>query len=529
MLGGVVRVERLVGVGGMAYVYEARRTGDGARVAVKCMLPALASDAVNVTRFLREADATSRVRSPNVVRIFETSSGAAEGVPPYFVMEYLEGEDLALALEVGGALPVAMAVDAVLQACAGVAEAHALGIVHRDLKPSNLIRCGRIIKVVDFGIAKSLEAGAGTLTETSDTFGSPSYMSPEQVRSTKRVDARSDVWSMGVVLYELLSGTVPFGGDTAGAVLAAIVADDPPSLRQPAPHVPPALEAIVLRCLVKDRERRVQSMHELVGLLRSFAAGDVPKGRSDAPRGVGRALALGLPLALATGVGGYFAVLRFASGPPHATVVAPSAEPSAPASTVRNVGPSDVTVPEVTLARPDGGPPGPSRRGAAPASASAPRFKPCTRNDECGPFEKCYPGGCSCKSGTMRCGEVCRPGGVTRDDCGCGQACAADEVCTDHSSAPRCEKCAPGRAPCGGNGCLDLRYESTDCGACGVACSAGTHCYGAKCVATVPLGGRCAGPADCAPNMHCSNGLCDCLPELHRCSGRCTVASCAGR
>jgi len=521
VLGSIVRIERIVGVGGMAYVYEGRRTSDGSRVAVKCMLLALSHDAVDVTRFLREAEATSRLRSPHVARVFETSSGVADGVPPYFVMEYLEGQDLGAELASSGPLSVASAVDAVLQACAGVVEAHALGIVHRDLKPSNLFRCGRIIKVVDFGIAKSLEPGGGTLTETSDTFGSPRYMSPEQVRSTKSVDARTDVWSMGVVLYELLSGTVPFDGETAGAVLAAIVADEPPSLRARAPRVPAALEAIVNRCLAKDREHRVRSVQELAALLRNL-----PEERRGGAR-FRLALALAVPLALGTGVSGYFAALHCGAPPrPRPIVVATAAEPSVTASASS---PPDPIAPEVTLSRPDEMPSDRAKRPAAPASAPPPRFKPCTRDDQCGELEKCYPGGCSCKSTAMRCGEVCRKAGVERTDCGCGQVCGADEVCTQHGDMAACVRCEPPRTPCGTNGCVDLRTYENHCGVCGHVCASGTECHEGSCVPRLPLGGTCTAVRLCGWNMQCENGRCECLPGLHVCKGKCTDWACADR
>lgn len=292
VLQGRFRIHRIIGVGGMGYVYEARTIDSGASVAVKCLLPQLATDAECVARFLREAQATARIRSAHVVRVFETGGGDAQ-VPPYFVMEYLDGQDLGHIVDAQGPLPVADAVDAVLQACAGVGEAHAIGIVHRDLKPSNLIRCGRTIKVVDFGISKALahhDAHQGKLTETSAVFGSPTYMSPEQVRSAKHVDARADIWALGVVLYELLCGAPPFTGDNGGAILAAIVADDPPSLRARAPQVPPALEEIVRRCLVKNRDRRVGSVAELAALLTAFASGRSGAALAALPPAFGAAL-----------------------------------------------------------------------------------------------------------------------------------------------------------------------------------------------------------------------------------------------
>lgn len=522
VLGARFRVDRIVGVGGMAYVYEAQRIDDGARVAVKCLLPALSNDAVNVTRFLREAEATARLRSPHVAQIFETSSGVSDGVPPYFVMEYLEGEDLGHVLAERGPFSVAAAVDAVLHACAGVAAAHELGIVHRDLKPSNLIRCGTTVKVVDFGIAKSLEGDAGTLTETSDTFGSPRYMSPEQVRSTKRVDARTDVWSLGVVLYELLSGTVPFGGDTAGAILAAIVADDPPPLRPRVPGVSPDLEGVVLRCLVKDRDRRTQSVQELAAQLRRLA-----RVRSEGahPGRIRLALALGLPLALGAGAGGYFLALRCASAPPRPAHAASPPEPTATAI-VRSPAEEDAMAPlssvdPVLTVRP--------KHVSTPASTTAPRFKPCTRDDQCGALEKCYPGGCSCRSGAMRCGDVCRVPGVDPDDCGCGKVCGTDEVCSQHGDIPYCQRCDEGHARCGSKGCVNLQSSPQHCGACGHPCAADAQCFEGACIPRVPLGGLCTPFRSCAANMRCEGDRCTCLPGLHACKGVCTQVGCDER
>ncbi len=517
VLGGAIRIERVVGVGGMAYVYEGRRTSDGARVAVKCLLPSLSHDAVDVTRFLREAESTSRLRSPHVARVYEASSGVADRVPPYFVMEYLEGQDLAAELAARGRFSVAQASLAVVQACAGVAEAHALGIVHRDLKPSNLFRCGRTIKVVDFGIAKSMEAGAGTLTATSDTFGSPSYMSPEQVRSTKSVDARTDVWSMGVVLYELLSGSKPFEGETPGAILAAIVADEPPSLRARAPEVPAALEAIVGRCLVKDRDRRLQSVRELAALLQQVPVPAPPR-----PRVGAVALALGVPLSVMTGLGGYFVARRYASPAPSA-LAAPAPLPAPTLSAARLAPPAE-SLPELALAHSE---PVAPKRGAPSATPTTSRFKPCTRNEECGPLEKCYPGGCSCRSGAVRCGDTCRIPGTQPDDCGCGAVCGADHVCSQHGAAPACEHCDPGASTCGGHTCIDLRFTDSHCGACNHACTAGDQCYDGVCIPRVALGGACTPFLNCGTNMHCERDHCACAPGFGPCRGACIVGACA--
>ncbi len=505
-----------MGVGGMAYVYEAKRLADGARVAVKCLLPSLANDAVNVTRFLRESEAIARVRSPHVVQIFETSTGAADGVPPYFVMEYLEGQDLGELLEANGPFTVDLAVDAVVQACAGVSEAHALGIVHRDLKPSNLFRSGRTIKVVDFGIAKSLDAGGGTLTGTSETFGSPRYMSPEQVRTTKGVDARTDVWSMGVVLYELLSGVVPFDGETAGAVLASIVADEPPPLRERAPHVPAALESIVNRCLAKDRDRRVQTLAELRGLL---TAATRTTGAATERSPIARVLGVGIPLALAASVAGYVGVLRCAPSTLRTVAARPTIDAdvivvaTAPSATARVPLPTDQPTAIAHATRTPGLP------------TSVPRFKPCTRDEQCGTLEKCYPGGCSCVAGAMRCGDVCIMGNLLHDNCGCGVVCGMDEVCIDRGFSPYCEKCSESQVACG-NGCTNLTLDDANCGRCRAACVAGSRCVEGKCRVVAALGGHCGGDDDCGFNMSCEQGTCACRGKLHPCNGVCFFAPC---
>jgi serine/threonine-protein kinase len=265
------RIVRLIGIGGMGCVFEARALPSEDRVAIKCLLRTLMHDTDYVARFLREARATAAVRSDHVVRVFDV--GQEPGGAPYFVMEYLEGEDLGQVLETRGPLSPPAAISAILQACAGVAAAHAAGVVHRDLKPSNLIATKDGLKVVDFGISKAAQNGYGgaKMTETSAVFGSPAYMSPEQVRSAKNVDARTDVWSLGVVLHELLTGQVPFDGENNGAVLAAIVADEPVSLATRAPHLPPLLVQVVHGCLVKERSRRIQSVAELAQRLAPLA------------------------------------------------------------------------------------------------------------------------------------------------------------------------------------------------------------------------------------------------------------------
>jgi serine/threonine-protein kinase len=276
-------VERVLGVGGMGVVVAAHHRFLGKRVALKFVLPQLASTAGVVPRFLKEAQASTRIASEHVARVMDV--GTLDGGVPYMVMEYLEGRDVGSLLAERGPLPVAHAVDYLLQALQAIAEAHAKGIVHRDIKPSNLFLTQRadgspLVKVLDFGIAKAvltdaLSQGARSdVTGTSGTLGSPLYMSPEQIRSTRSVDARADVWSCGVVLQELLSGTLPFVADAAGALLAAIIADPPVPLRSTRPDLPEVLERAILGCLEKDPARRTPSAWALAQQIAPFGSED---------------------------------------------------------------------------------------------------------------------------------------------------------------------------------------------------------------------------------------------------------------
>jgi serine/threonine-protein kinase len=198
---------------------------------------------------------------------------------PYIVMEYLEGTDLAKQLARRGPLPVAQAVAHVLQACEALAEAHAYGIVHRDLKLSNLFMASYpdgtpCIKILDFGISKYSLPGSDpdlSMTSTAAVMGSPLYMSPEQLRSSRNVDARSDIWALGVILYELVTGRVPFDGRTMPVLCTMVLQDEPPPLGPLVRDLPRGFEAVVLRCLVKDRTRRFQNVYELARALSDFA------------------------------------------------------------------------------------------------------------------------------------------------------------------------------------------------------------------------------------------------------------------
>jgi serine/threonine-protein kinase len=275
-IGGKYRVVRQLGEGGMGLVFEAEHLRLGQRVAIKFLRAEVLAMPDAVARFEREARACCRIRGPHVARVLDVDSD--EGGRPYIVMELLRGRDLEAELGHRGALPLAEAVDWVLQACAAVAEAHAAGIVHRDLKPSNLFlseeRGTRVLKVLDFGISKiACEDRSEALTSAGLTVGTPLYMSPEQVRCSRDVDARTDVWSLGVILYELVAGVPPFMGNTTAAI-AAIVADATPSLREARPDVPAGIEHVVATALAKTATHRFPSVEAFGAALMPFASAE---------------------------------------------------------------------------------------------------------------------------------------------------------------------------------------------------------------------------------------------------------------
>ena len=223
-------------------------------------------------RFLREARATVQIQGLHVAKVLDV--GRLDDGAPYLAMEHLVGRDLGAKLEACGRLPAALAIDYVLQACEAVAEAHALGIVHRDLKPANLFLARRdgatpVIKVLDFGIAKTRDHGDDdvSLTVPDSVLGSPLYMPPEQIRNARSVDARGDIWSLGVVLYELVTGHTPFRAESVAGVLGAIMAEPPLPLSDSGAVVPEALETVILRCLEKDREDRYPTVTDLAAAL----------------------------------------------------------------------------------------------------------------------------------------------------------------------------------------------------------------------------------------------------------------------
>jgi eukaryotic-like serine/threonine-protein kinase len=275
------RVEGIIGHGGMGAVVAATHRRLGQRVAIKILYPSSARSPEAVARFLREAQAAAALQSEHVVRILDFGRHT-DGLP-FMVMEYLVGTNLAQLLAARGKLPLDEALQYVMQGTEAVAEAHARGIIHRDIKPANLFLTCRsdgspLIKVLDFGISKAdwLVGNPNytpDLTATADTLGTPMYMSPEQVRSTKDVTARADIWAFGVMLYELLVGTPPFWADSLPALSAKIVADTPVPLSHHRNDLPDGLDAAVMWCLEKDPARRPPTVAHLARLLAPFAPG----------------------------------------------------------------------------------------------------------------------------------------------------------------------------------------------------------------------------------------------------------------
>ncbi len=266
ILAGKYRVESIIGEGGMGVVVCAMHIQLEQRVAVKFLRQDVLRDAQVTARFMREAKAAAKIRSEHVARVLDV--GALDNGAPYMVMEYLEGNDLKHAIRENGVLPAEVAARYVLQACEAIAEAHAAGIIHRDLKPANLFLAkqpgGEVkVKVLDFGISKDVDATLQGLTHSHSLMGTPYYMSPEQLTAPKDVDPRTDVWSLGIILFELLSGLPPYRGATLPEVVASVLRSAPPSHRLP-PGVPDSIRKVIDRCLLHSLKSRYQNVAELV-------------------------------------------------------------------------------------------------------------------------------------------------------------------------------------------------------------------------------------------------------------------------
>lgn len=270
------RLDKVAGEGGMGIVYAAEHLVLKQRVAVKILLPdAVASEAV-VERFAREARAAAKIDSEHVARVLD--AGTTDSGSPFLVMEYLEGCDLEELLELQKTLPVHEAVDYLVQALGGLAHAHAASIVHRDLKPSNLFLACRpdgsnAIKVLDFGISKTTRGKPEDKKLTGHhVLGSPVYMSPEQLRNATDIDARADIWSIGVVAYELLAGEPPFDGEGVGEIFAAILEKEPIPLCEKNANVPREVSDIVAKCLRRAPSERWEDVAQLARALAPFGS-----------------------------------------------------------------------------------------------------------------------------------------------------------------------------------------------------------------------------------------------------------------
>jgi eukaryotic-like serine/threonine-protein kinase len=416
LLAGKYVVERRIGEGGMGVVVAARHLQLGQTVAIKLLALAADERPDAVERFLAEAKAAARLRSEHVARVMD--AGVDERGRHYIVMEYLQGSDLGRVLQDGGPLSVEDAAGYLLQACEGIAEAHASGIVHRDLKPENLFVTRRIdgsplIKVLDFGISKSVAAtdarGQFSATPRGAMMGSPLYMSPEQMRAPSAIDARSDVWALGVILYELLTNRAPFVGDELPAVIAAVLGAQPAALATLRSGLPEGIEAVVGRALEKDPSRRYANVGDFAEALTAWApawARDsaararrtlglaivAPGGSSteavergleratpSAPRRLAAGVAAGLGIALAVGV---FALAR---GLRHAAVT------DAPAARVIDAQHSPPLAPAAPVGAPPS--PAPAARAVAPptgrptAHAAAPTGRKTRRRPHVDPLD----------------------------------------------------------------------------------------------------------------------------------------------
>ncbi len=259
---GKYRVDAILGQGGMGIVAECTHLALNERVAVKMLRRDVLLDQDAVARFIREAQAAVKLKSEYVARVSDV--GTFENGVPYMVMEFLEGHDLGQLLEQRGVLSVQWAVELMLQTAEALAEAHSLSIVHRDVKPTNLFVTWRpdgtsLIKVLDFGISKSPLGTDMNLTQTQSLLGTPAYMSPEQMRSARLVDTRTDIWSLGTVFYEILEGRRPFEAESFSEMCVK-VAVDPPA---PMVNTPPALQPVIMRCLAKSPEQRYATMADL--------------------------------------------------------------------------------------------------------------------------------------------------------------------------------------------------------------------------------------------------------------------------
>jgi serine/threonine-protein kinase len=369
LLEGKYRVSRLIGEGGMGTVYEAEHTLIGRAVAVKVLHGDFAKSPEAQERFRREARAATAIRHANIIEV--TDMGTTEEGRPFLVMELLEGVPLSALLVEGRGMPLARIVHVLTQVLDALAAAHKKGIVHRDLKPDNVFVVQEqdrpdFVKLLDFGISKMNEATAGGLsvTRTGSVMGTPNYMAPEQAMGRKDCDHRVDLWAVGVMLYEALTGRRPYLGDNYNELLTAILMTTPPTPCTVNPAITPALERVILRALAKERDQRYSSATELRDELRAASAGAAPIAGVLAPPVVATpAPAVAPPAAPRV-------------GPRPAAPAAPppvprSAAPAAPPPVPRPAAPA-APLPVPRSAPPAASPPAPAAAAVRPATPTAP-------------------------------------------------------------------------------------------------------------------------------------------------------------
>jgi len=276
-LKGKYRLERLIGIGGMGEVYQAVNTAIDRIVAIKTLRMEHMTNEDIFARFLREAKVANAVRHRHIVEVLDIDTD--DRGTPFIVQEYLEGESLSARLKkTGGRLPVSLALDLLIPVVEAIGAAHRAKVVHRDVKPGNVFLARQddkiLSKVLDFGISKMIDADASKTT-TSAMMGSPAYMSPEQIEDPKAVDVRSDVWSLGVVLYETIAGKLPFRSDSTSGLMVKICTEEPIALQESAPGVPSAIAEVIHRCLRRRSRERYSDANELAHALRMARAHDI--------------------------------------------------------------------------------------------------------------------------------------------------------------------------------------------------------------------------------------------------------------
>jgi serine/threonine-protein kinase len=392
------RIERLLGAGGMAEVYAAINIRTDRRVALKWILPALAASKEVLARFRREALAAGRINHPNVVTIFDVAEHQGSAV---LVMELLSGETLADRMKRIGPMAFVESLAIMLPAMRGVAAAHAHGVIHRDLKPDNIFLCMdadgsiRDCKVLDFGVSKLTVADAATtgdITLSGNVVGTPEYMAPEQVRAGKGADHRIDIYSLGVVFYEMLAGRPPFVGEHFSGLMLDIMQRDPPPLVSFRGDVPRRLAGVIHRALARDLDRRYADMPSFIDALETVGRDELnlamttppeglitqlamprltPDGQFAAPRDR-RPLKVALGIALFLAAGGTWFWIDTRGGRPHKEIAAPAPVES-PAAVVPAAAPPPV------LAVPAAAEPAPAQPAVAPPEAPAEEPAPAPR------------------------------------------------------------------------------------------------------------------------------------------------------